>query len=621
EQLRDRIRAAVEPRYEVLTGEELAEDTAAAINDTIGRFLGTALLAFAFVALLVGAFLIFNTFTIIVAQRTRELALLRCLGASRRQVMTSVLLESLIVAVVASLVGLGLGVLIANGLKALLTGILNFDLPTTGTVFLWRTVIVSLAVGIVVTMLAALLPALKATRVPPVAALQPETAFAPTRFRKRRVVLGALITVVGIGLLLAGLFQNEGNRLVNVASGAVIVFFGVAVLSPLIARPLARLIGWPFARAFRLPGSLARENAMRNPRRTASTAAALMIGLALVTFVSIFAASIKASTTETLDRTIAADYILNTDTFTPFSPDLASRLGDQPELGAVVGVRTGAFKLDGATKQLAGIDPVAYNQVVKSETTSGSFADLAGGGLAVKEDVAKANGWTVGEQVALQFPRGGTQQVPVKAIYKDNSVNGDYLLSLADYERFYADQADSQILVQGASGAAPDASRAAIDRVLADFPNVTVRDQAEYKAETAKQIDQVVNLFFALLGLAVVIALFGIVNTLGLSIFERIRELGLLRAVGATRRQVRSMIRWEAVIIAVLGAVLGLAVGVFFGWTIVRALRTVGITEFALPVGQLVIFVVFAGLAGILAAVLPGRRAAKIDVLRAITTE
>jgi putative ABC transport system permease protein len=621
EQLRDRVRAVLDPRYEVLTGEELSAAQAAAINDTFGRFLSTALLSFAFVALLVGAFLIFNTFTIIVAQRTRELALLRCLGASRRQVMTSVLLESLIVAVVASLVGLGLGVLIANGLKALLTGILNFDLPTTGTVFLWRTVIVSLAVGIVVTVLAALLPARKATRVPPVAALQPETAFAPTHFRKRRIVLGVLVTLVGVALLLAGLFQNEGNRLVNVGSGAVIVFFGVAILSPLIARPLARLIGWPFAKAFRLPGTLARENAMRNPRRTASTAAALMIGLALVTFVSIFAASIKASTTETLDRTIAADYILQNDTFTPFSPDLATRLADQPELAAVVGVRLGAFKLNGATKQLIGIDPAAYDRVVKTEVLSGSIADLQSGGLAVKEDVAEANGWTVGERVALQFPRGGTQQVTVKAIYKDNSVNGDYLLSLADYERFYADQADSQILVQAAPGTTPAASRAAIDRVLVDFPNVTVRDQAEYKAETARQIDQVVNLFYALLALAVVIALFGIVNTLGLSIFERIRELGLLRAIGATRRQVRSMIRWEAVIIAVLGAVLGLAVGVFFGWTIVRALRSVGITEFALPGGQLVIFVVFAALAGILAAVLPGRRAARIDVLRAITTE
>ena len=236
--------------------------------------------------------------------------------------------------------------------------------------------------------------------------------------------------------------------------------------------------------------------------------------------------------------------------------------------------------------------------------------------------MAEANGWTVGERVALQFPRGGTQQVPVKAIYKDNSVNGDYLLSWPTTSAFYADQADSQILVQAAPGTDPAASRAAIDRVLADFPNVTVRDQAEYKAETARQIDQVVNLFFALLALAVVIALFGIVNTLGLSIFERIRELGLLRAVGATRRQLRSMIRWEAVIIAVLGAVLGLAVGVFFGWTIVRALRQPSASPSSpCPAASWSSSWSFAALAGILAAVLPGRRAARIDVLRAITTE
>jgi putative ABC transport system permease protein len=621
EQLRDRIRAAVDPRYEVLTGQELAEDSAAAINDTLGRFLGTALLAFAFVALLVGAFLIFNTFTIIVAQRTRELALLRCLGASRRQVMNSVLLESVIVALVASLVGLGLGVLIANGLKALLSGFLGADIPTTGIVFLPRTVVVALLVGLVVTVLAALLPALKATRVPPVAALQPETAFAPTGFRRRRIVLGLLITAVGVVLLLAGLYRSEGNELVNIASGAVVVFLGVAVLSPLIARPLARLIGWPFARAFRLPGDLARQNAMRNPRRTASTAAALMIGLALVAFVSILAASIKASTTQILDDTVAADYILMNDNFQPFSPEAAERLAEQPELAAVAGMRFAPWKLDGVGKGLQGIDPAAFQQVVRTEVTAGNLGDLASGGLAVRDEVAEANGWTVGTRVPMEFPRAGVEQVPVKAIYKDNSLNGDFLLGLATYERAYSDQADSQILIKAAPGVDPAASRAAVDRVMVDFPNVTVRDQAEFRDEQARQIDQIINLFYSLLGLAILIALFGIVNTLGLSIFERIRELGLLRAVGATRRQLRAMIRWEAVIIAVLGAVLGLAVGVFFAWTMVQALTSEGITEFALPGGQLVLFVVAAGLAGILAAVGPGRRAAKIDVLRAITTE
>jgi putative ABC transport system permease protein len=435
------------------------------------------------------------------------------------------------------------------------------------------------------------------------------------------VVIGALITAVGVALLLAGLFRPEGNRLANVASGAVVVFFGVAILSPLVARPLARVIGWPFARAFRLPGNLARLNAMRNPRRTASTAAALMIGLALVAFVSIFAASIKTSTARTLDESVSADYILSTDNFQPFSTEVAKRLAEQPGLEAVAATRFGVWKLHGATKQLQGVDPVAYGKVVRTEVTAGSLDALANGGLAVKDTVAQANGWALGENVPMEFPRSGLQQVPVRAIYKDNSLNGDFLLSLRDYERGYADQLDSQVLVKAAPGVDPAASRAAIDRVVADFPNVTVRDQAEFRAEMTRQINQVINLFYSLLGLAILIALFGIVNTLALSIFERVRELGLLRAVGATRRQLRSMIRWEAVIIAILGAVLGLAVGVFFGWTVVRASRGIGITAFSLPGGQLVLFVVAAGLAGILAAILPGRRAAKVDMLRAITTE
>src|SRR4029453_3004134 len=412
EQLRDRVRAAVDSRYEVLTGQQLAEDTAASINDTLGRFLSTALLAFAFVALLVGGFLIFNTFTIIVAQRTRELALLRCLGASRRQVMGSVLVESVIVALVASVIGLGLGVLIASGLKALLSGFLGADIPTTGVQFRPRTVIVSLVVGLVVTTLAALIPALKATRVPPVAALQPETASAPTGFRKRRIVLGVLVTAVGVALLLAGLFRSEGNRLVNVGSGAVGVFFGGAILGP--------VMGGPFARAFRLPGTLARQNAMRNPRRTASTAAALMIGLALVAFVSIFAASIKASTTKILEDSVTADYILMNDNFQPFSPEAAQRLAEQPQRAAVAGMRSGPWKLDGAGKTLTAVDPAAYQLVVRTEVTAGSLDDLASGGLAVKDTVAKANGWTVGENVAMEFPRTGVEQVPVKATYKDN---------------------------------------------------------------------------------------------------------------------------------------------------------------------------------------------------------
>jgi putative ABC transport system permease protein len=617
--LRDRIAAAVPAKYEVLTGADLAKQTADEISRGL-NFFNYALLGFAGVALFVGAFLIFNTFAIIVAQRTRELALLRCLGASRRQVLTSVLAESAIVGVLASLVGLAFGLVIAIGLRALLKGF-GIDLPSTTIQFLPRTIIVSLAVGILVTLVSAVLPALKATRVPPVAALQPETAFAPTRFRKRRIVFGLLVTAAGVALLLAGLFQDEGNRLANIGAGAVIIFLGVAVLSPLIARPLAAVIGWPFARVFRLPGRLARENAMRNPRRTASTAAALMIGLALVAFVSILAASIKASATQVLDKSVAADYILTTQNFQPISTQVVTRLQDRPEVSEVTGVRMGSFKLNGAVKGLSGVDPQAYDQVVRTETTAGSLADLAQGGVAVKDTVAEDQGWKLGDDVPMEFPRNDVQQEPIRAIYKDNNLNGDYLIGLGEYAKGYTDQQDQLVLVKAAPGVAPATAKAAIEGALQDFPNVQVQDQAAYKASTAKQIDQLLGLVSALLGLAILIALFGIVNTLALSIFERVRELGLLRAVGATRRQLRSMIRWEGVIIAVLGAVLGLVIGAFFGWTMVRALKGEGFTAFAVPGGQLVAYVVAAGLAGILAAVLPGRRAAKVDMLRAITTE
>jgi putative ABC transport system permease protein len=620
-ELRDRVKAALDPRYEVLTGKQLAEDNAKAVGQ-FTKFINYALLAFAFVALFVGSFIIFNTFSIILAQRTRELALLRCLGASRGQVLGSVLTEAFIVGLLASVVGLGFGLLVATGLKRVFKAV-GADLPSTTLEILPRTIVAALLVGVGVTLVASLVPALKATRVPPVAALQEQAVAAPAGTSRRRTIIGTLVTAAGVALLLAGLFAKQGNRLLNLASGAVIIFLGVAILSPLVARPLARLLGWPFARWTGEPGKLARENAMRSPRRTASTAAALMIGLALVSLVTIFAASIKASVTKVLDQAVAADYILTgpSNSQQGFSPEVVTRLAQQPEVDSAAGVRFGVFKLDGKGQQLAGVDPVAYGKTVRTDTISGSLADLGGGGVAIRKDVAKQHGWTVGDTIAMEFPVGGTQPERIRAIYEDNQLNGGYLLALADYERHYVDQVDQVALVKAKPGVSPDASRAAVDRVVKDFPVVQVRDQAEYKQEQSSQINRVLVLFYVLLALAVVIAVIGIINTLALSVLERVRELGLLRAVGMTRGQLRQMIRWEAVIIAMLGAILGLVVGTFFGWTLVRALHSQGITEFALPVGTLLGFVVAAAIAGVLAAVLPGHRAARIDMLRAITTE
>jgi putative ABC transport system permease protein len=475
-----------------------------------------------------------------------------------------------------------------------------------------------------VTVLASMAPAVKATRVPPVTALREEavTAVVP-RINWKRITFGSVVTVIGLALLLAGLFAKSGNRLLNVAIGAVVIFLGVGLLSPLVAKPLARLIGWPFAHWAGQPGKIARDNAMRSPRRTASTAAALMIGLALVSFVTIFAESVKVSSAKTLDQAVAADYILSgpSNSGVGFSTDVVKRLSQQPELDSATGIRFGQFRLNGSAQQLVGIDPAGFDRTVHTQILSGKLTDLDSGGVAIREDVAKQHNWKVGDSVPMEFLVGGNQGETVKAIYKDNQLNGPYLLSLKDYEQHYTDQLDFIALVKAKSGVSPDASRAAIDKVVADFPTVQVRDQAEFKQQQASQIDQLLSLFYILLALAVVIAIIGIINTLALSVLERVRELGLLRALGMTKGQLRSMIRWEAVIIAVLGAVLGLAVGVFFGWTVVRALRNSGITDFSVPVGTLIGFVVFAAIAGVLAAVFPGRRAARIDVLRAVTTE
>jgi putative ABC transport system permease protein len=348
-----------------------------------------------------------------------------------------------------------------------------------------------------------------------------------------------------------------------------------------------------------------------------------MIGLALVSFSTIFAASLKASSAHTLDDTVAADYILTgpANSGTGFSPDVVRRLNEQPELASVAAIRVGPFKLNGQVQQLFGVDPVAFDRTIRTHTTAGKLADLANGGVAVQSDVATQHGWKVGDQVPMEFPIGGTRNETLRAIYENNQINGPYLLALSDYEQVYPDQIDAVVLVKAKAGVSPDASRAAIDGVAKDYPTVQVRDQAEYKQQQVDSINQLLVLFYLLLALAVVIAFIGIVNTLALSVLERVRELGLLRALGMTKRQLRSMIRWEAAVIAILGAVLGLVLGVFFGWTLVRGLRSQGITDFVLPYGTLIGFVIAAALAGIVAAIFPGRRAARIDILRAITTE
>ena len=615
-ELARRVAAALPPDVETVTGDQVGQENADAVKQGLS-FFGTALLTFAGISLFVGAFIIFNTFSILVAQRIRELALLRALGASRRQVLGSVLTESLLVGLVSSAVGLGLGFLVALGLQGLLKSF-GIDLPATGAEFRPRTVLASFAVGVGVTLVAAVGPARRASRVPPVAALGEGTEVA-TGSLARRTMVGAVVTALGTAVLFAGLFADLGNDLAFVGLGAGLTFLGLAVLSPLFAQPLAAAIGAPLRR-MGMSGKLGRENAMRNPRRTAATASALMVGLGLVGCVAVLAASIKESSTAIFDRSLAADFAISTDQFFPsISPDLATRLARQPEIAAVTGLQQGEWRLGESTRSLTGAEPDAVGQVLNVDVKTGELRSLARGELLVEEQEAKEEGWSVGDVVPMTFARTGTKEVRIGGTFARNELLGPYLGSTAMFEESFSERLDFIVLVKAAPGATPAASRAAVERVTADYPNVTVRDQAETKAQQEEQVNQLLGLVSALLGLALMIAFFGIVNTLALSVFERTREVGLLRAVGMSRRQVRSMVRTESVITSVLGALLGLAVGVLFGWAIVRDLDSQGISELVIPSGQLITYLLVAAIAGVVAAVGPARRAARLDVLAAIS--
>jgi putative ABC transport system permease protein len=439
---------------------------------------------------------------------------------------------------------------------------------------------------------------------------------------RRRTIVGGLITAVGALLLLNGLFGDGGNKPAAVGLGATVIFFGVAALGPVIARPAGRLLGAPLPRLRGMTGTLARENAIRNPKRTASTAAALMIGVGLVGFITIFAASAKTSVNESIDRAFTGDFVINSGTFGfgGLSPKLAESLRELPQVRAVAGLRMGSAKLAGDPEFVAAVEPSEFSQILDLDVAEGDLAALRGDTLAVSTEAAKDRKWRVGDTVTATFAQGGERPLRVVATYERRDVGGDYLLSMDTYESAYAQQFDSMVFVSRADGVSAADARQAVAAVAKGYPNGTLQDQTEYKEAQAAQINQMLGLIYVMLFLAILIAFLGIMNTLALSIFERTRELGLLRAVGMTRKQLKSAVRWEAVIIALFGTLLGLAVGLFFGWSLVQALKSSGINRLTVPVGQLATIVVVGALAGVAAAALPGRRAARLDVLKAITT-
>ena len=617
-QLRGQIQDALPKGVEAVTSASVADEQSKQLQDALG-FFRTVLLVFAFIALFVGAFIIFNTFSIIVAQRTRELALLRMLGASRRQVLTSVIAEAFLVGLVASGLGIVAGLGIAVGLQGLLSAF-NIDLPSTSTQLQARTIIVSLTIGTLVTVVASVLPARRAAKVAPVQALRESQETGALKVLGRRLVIGVAVTSLGVGALLFGLFGHTSNAGPLIGFGAAATFVGIAILSPLASRPLAGIIGAPVMR-MGVQGKLGRENAMRNPRRTASTASALMIGLGLVAMVAILSASLKASFNAILKDTVRADFILSTSSFVPFSPDVALKTSEVPGVAAVGEFRQGGFRVSGKTAFVSAVDPAVVDEVMSLDVSSGSIASLSKGEVMIFDDVATKHHWSVGDMLPAEFATTGKAPLIIGGTYSEHRLVGDYLISLETYATYFPEQLDDFVMVKTDPGADPATVERGIVAATAQFGNVEVQDQTAFRDKYAGQVNSLLGLVTALLFMAILIALFGIINTLGLSIFERRRELGLLRAVGMSRRQVKRMIRWESVIIAILGAVLGLVIGVFFGWSLQQALVDQGVTELRIPAGQLVGYLVFAGFAGVLAAIWPARRAAKLNVLEAISYE
>ena len=617
-ELRDRVRATLPAGAEALTGDKVADDAATEINQALS-FISTFLLIFAGVALVVGSFLIINTFSILVAQRSRELALFRALGASRRQVTNSVLFEALVVGFVGSTVGLALGFVLAVGIKALFATI-GLDLSGSPLVFEPRTLVAAYLVGMLVTAFAAYLPGRRASRIAPVEALRDDVAMPESSIR-RRTIIGTVTTVVGAAALGVGLFTDVPNAIAYIGGGILLVVVGVSLASPVLGRPVLAIVGVAYRRMFGTVGRLAEQNATRNPRRTAATASALMIGLTLVSMMAVFGASAKASIDETIGESFSADYVVSNAVGVPFSPTIADQVAKIPGVDAVARFRYTPAKVVGNTSQVGGIEPVAFAKAMDLTMDSGKIADLTGQTLVVERNRAKALGVKVGDSVKVSIA-GTEASYPVVGIFEAlPSIWSEYLTSLDAISAAGLVPADNLAYVVRSAGADAASVRAGIDSVIADLPTITLKDQAEFAAEQRAPIDQMLLLIYALLGLAVVIAVLGIVNTLALSVIERTREVGLLRAVGMSRRQLRTMVRLESTVISLLGAVLGVGLGLVFGVALQQSQADAGIGLLSVPFAQLLIFVVLAALVGVLAAVWPARRAARLDVLRAITTE
>jgi putative ABC transport system permease protein len=622
--LLSQIRSVLPAHTQVRTGRQQAQaafdDYDAAIS-TLRYFL----LAFGGIALFVGAFVIANTLSITVAQRSREFATLRTLGATARQVRRTVLLEGLVIGLLASAVGLLVGLGLARALEALFRAN-GLKLPLTGLVFATRTVIVSLAVGTAVTLVASLWPALRATRVPPIAAVREGSVLPPSRLARFGPAAALLVCAAAVALMCAGAFVSAlatGPRLLLLGAGVLAVFLGIAMVAPRIARPLALVLGWPAARLGGSAGRLARSNAMRSPARTASTAAALMIGLALVTAFAVLAQGLKQSIVGAVEKEFRGNYVLTSESgFTPTSVASTDALRRAGIASVVAGERSGQGRAFGETIRVAGLDP-GLSRLLRldwKDGTDATMATLGAAGAIVSDGFASTHHLAVGSPIRLETPSGRTIDLSVRAVYRPPQ-SGDPLgtvsISSRSFDSLYPNPENIFTLI-ATPGGVTAANTAALGRVLASFPDAKLQTERQFIDSQEAAIQSELNLLYILLALSIVVSLFGIVNTLVLTVFERTRELGMLRAIGMTRRQTRRMIRHEAVITALLGATLGIPVGIALAALFDRAL---GDVPFAVPWGTIAVFVLAAILVGLVAAIFPARRASRLNVLNALQYE
>ncbi|MFF7369514.1 ABC transporter permease [Streptomyces tricolor] len=599
------------------TGEQLADDQAQLIASSMSS-LKQGLLVFAGIALFVGTFIIANTFTMLVAQRTRELALLRAVGASRRQVTRSVLIEAFAVGAVAGVTGLAAGVGIGAGLRSLL-GSFGASVPDGPLVISPGTVAAALAVGILITMLAAWLPGRRAAKIPPVAAMSSVHAKATTKSLVLRNTLGALFAAAGVAVVLVGTTMDTDSGQGAMGLGAVLLIIGVFVLTPLLSRPLIAAAA-PLLRAFGVSGKLARQNSVRNPRRTAATASALMIGLTLITGMTVMAGSLQKSIDKMASSAIRADYVVSMANRGPLSPDVAKKIAASDGVTASSPLRNGESRIDGGTEFLTGVDGASIGELTDLKVTDGSFG-VGGTRVVVDEDRAEEYGWTAGSRFTAHFEDGKAQRLTVAGVYEGNEMLNGIILDNKVLTPHLSDPADMQVMVKTADGAS-DGVKDRLEKTLGANPAIKVQDKQDISNEIAKSFTLVLNMVYGLLGMAVIVAVLGVINTLAMSVFERAQEIGMLRAIGLDRRAVKRMVRLESLVISLFGGVLGIGLGVFFGWAAGELLGAKMPTyELVLPWGRMAVFLLLAGTVGVLAALWPARRAARLNMLAAIKAE